>query len=351
MKKHSSATKVSVITAISMGACIAACILAINGFSNVALADISSTTQAPIATTTGFVMTSSGYVSFVSTTTNAVPDIAYALPQGAQWPAIKAVSAIVYDPVHNQVIYEKNADAVRSMASLVKLMTAAVADTLLNNSPRLMSQPIKIQESDNENIADINLKDGTSWSPEALLQYMLVGSSNKAAENIASDMIPRSSFISLMNFNARNMGLTNTLFNNPSGLPIVPKPTAKVPKPAQIEGGYTTARELAHMMWNIIQAHSALLGITRAATASFIAGKNNIVQVQNTNKLIDNLPIAYGKTGFTDEAGGNLAIVIQKNASSTPYVIVVLGSTEDDRFNDTAALATTTMSVPALWQQ
>jgi len=55
---------------------------------------------------------------------------------------------------------------------------------------------------------------------------------------------------------------------------------------------------------------------------------------QNTNRVIEDLPgFIAGKTGFSDLAGSNLAVVVD-NGFNRPFVIVVLGSTIDGRFND-----------------
>jgi D-alanyl-D-alanine carboxypeptidase len=75
---------------------------------------------------------------------------------------------------------------------------------------------------------------------------------------------------------------------------------------------------------------------TKSATSTVIT---------NTNTILKDFPIRFGKTGFTDNAGGNLAVVLQKDERSHPYVIVVMGSTQDKRFEDVSKLASTTLSL------
>ncbi len=273
------------------------------------------------------------------------------------WPEIQARSAFVFNPLTNQVLYAKNPDSVHPVASLLKIMTAATVDNLLNASPSLEKIKIKIPNAKNENLSDTLLKTGTTWEAKNLTEYMLIGSSNKAAEALASGLVPRSSFISLMNFYAKKMGLTHTFFRNPTGLTIGKTTVSNIAKPGvkasttetvgdlAIAGGVSTAREVAQMMWNVISENPNLLDITHFENAVFkVDGKDTVI-VNNTNKLLKNFPITFGKTGFTENAGGNLAIVMQKDARATPYIIVVLGSTIDKRFDDAAALASTTMKL------
>lgn len=256
------------------------------------------------------------------------------------WPEITATSAYVYDPIGNKVLYTKNPDEVRPIASLNKLMTAAVVDDLLNNSTHLR-KPIKVKASKDYNKADILLKQGSTWTVEDLMTYMLVGSSNKASETLASGLIPRESFMSLMNFTARQLGLLQTSFTNPSGITeekVVNKKKVLIPS------GQSTAKEVALMLWKIVETHPGLLEITQLKRVQFQNGIE-AVAVDNTNKILADYPILVGKTGFTEDAGGNLAVILQTSTTSRAYVIVVLGSTQEARFTDVAALASTTLMI------
>lgn len=259
------------------------------------------------------------------------------------WPQIRAQSAYVYDPMSNTVLYTKDSDTVRPIASLSKLMTAAVSDNIVKQSTSIANKTVKIIKFTDENKSDVTLKTGTSWRIDDLLKYMLIGSSNKASETLASEMIPRSSFISLMNFEARQLGLTNTHFYNPSGLTTT---TTILKKKVTNPGAVSTAKELAIMLWKIIEQHPGLLEITQLAGGTFSNGVETF-GIQNTNKLIKDLPIVVGKTGFTELAGGNLAVVLQKTTKSRAYVIVVLGSTEEDRFKDVVALSNVVLKIDA----
>ncbi len=254
------------------------------------------------------------------------------------WPSIKAPSAIVYDPVGNELIYQKNPHEKHGMASLVKVMTAAVVNEFLNMNPKLAEKQVKITSRTEQNAADRALVNDSSWYPEELVNYMLIGSSNKAAESLAANIIPRTSFISYMNFLAKQYGLASTTFYNESGLSL-PDSKTKKESPA----GVTTAKEMATLFWAVISQHPGLLDITAREKAEFSRGKT-LVEIKNTNRILHDFPIKFGKTGFTEFAGGNLAVVLQRDETSHPYIIVVLGSTEEERFSDMAKLASTTLA-------
>ncbi|MDQ5912092.1 MAG: hypothetical protein QG568_305 [Patescibacteria group bacterium] len=267
--------------------------------------------------------------------------------QVIQWPTIEAKSAFIYDPVGNVVIFEKNADTQRSMASLLKLMTAATVERILTQSPKLAEKQISILNTNNEAPADFALPAKSTWRPDPLVQIMLIGSSNKAAESLASGIIPRSSFMSLMNFNAKQMGLTQTYFRNPTGLTELGniKATSTAGR-LDVAAGVSTAREVAKLMWTIIAEHPGLLDITNKDSLTIPkANTSETTVVLNTNKTLNDFPIRFSKTGFTENSGGNLAVVLQKSETSHPYIIVVMGSTQEKRFEDVAKLASTTLAL------
>jgi D-alanyl-D-alanine carboxypeptidase len=253
------------------------------------------------------------------------------------WPDIVAQSAYIYDPVGNRYIYEKNADQIHPMASLVKVMTAAVADDFMNMNPKIAEKTIRIDSRLEYNQADRLLPNGSVWLPENLIRYMMIGSSNKAADTLSRNIIPQISFISYMNFKAKQFGLENTTFFNATGLSI-PSKDAGGPSNAS---GLTSAREMAQLLWKTVANHSHQLEVTRYSGVRFIdQGQNINIEIKNTNRsLVDNLPIRFGKTGYNEMAGGNLAVVLQRSETSHPFVIVIMGSTEQDRFTDLSKLA------------
>lgn len=295
----------------------------------------------------GFTNVSNAQVITNSTTTTV--QILTEAPS-INWPKIEAKSAFVYNPVSNTVIFEKDADTQRSTASLLKIMTAMTADNILAKNPKLEEKSITVVNMKEEAPSDFALPAKSKWSPDSLLKIMLLGSSNKAAETLASGLIPRSSFISLMNYNAKRLGLTKTYFRNPSGLTEPTKATITAGR-LDVAAGVSTAREMAKLMWAGIAENPGLLDITRSEALAIsnptvtLKGNATSTIIANTNKILKDFPIMFSKTGFTENSGGNLAVVMQKDELSQPYIIVVLGSTAEKRFEDVAKLASTTLLV------
>jgi D-alanyl-D-alanine carboxypeptidase len=152
----------------------------------------------------------------------------FAFSYTAQGVAVSARSAVVMEMETGAVLFEKNPDERLAMASTTKIMTAICA--IENRNP---GDVIEItEEMTNVEGSSIYLKAGERFTLEELLYGLMLESGNDAAVAIAiavSGDVP--SFVDLMNQTAHRLGLLNTAFQNPNGLPA--------------EGHYTTARELA----------------------------------------------------------------------------------------------------------
>lgn len=244
--------------------------------------------------------------------------------------SISAQAVYVYDLKEGRVIYEKNAHAQLPLASLAKLMTAFVADNTLSGNATL-SIPQKALDEEGDSGLIYNEK----WNLEELLNFTLITSSNDGAEALAISAgkeLPNNderytSFVSSMNNYAQTLGLTQTYFLNPTGLDVSTTQS----------GAYGSARDIAMLLSYILKTNPSLLEKTRYAVA-ITDSYNHEHSAENTNIIVSNIPgLIASKTGFTDLAGGNLAIVFDANIGH-PIVIVLLGSTKDDRFVDMLSL-------------
>lgn len=214
---------------------------------------------------------------------------------------LEAKSAYIYDVVKEKSIFELNPDAQLPLASLTKLMTAVVAK---ENIPEWLL---------------INMK-GEMWRINDLIDVMLISSSNDAAAAIA---LGSEDFISLMNKKSADLNLAQTYFLNATGLDLT----------NYLSGGYGSAKDVAELMDYLVKKHPSLLEITQ-----YDSLKINSRNFKNTNKLIEHLPGIIGsKTGFSDLAGGNLAVVFDIGLEH-PVIIVVMGSSEEGRFEDVKKL-------------
>jgi D-alanyl-D-alanine endopeptidase (penicillin-binding protein 7) len=254
-----------------------------------------------------------------------------------------AASVAVYDPQTKQFIYEKNSTEIRPLASVVKILTAIVAKDFVA-SQKYPTKIITLRAIDQNSRIDRSLKVNEKWNFNELLRFMLTTSSNTAAESLGGNIIPYSSFISLMNFKARNLGLNSFKIYNTSGLPIN-KIISK--KKVEAPGAIGSAKDVALLMATAYEKYPELIGYTNSYRDTFTSklnGKTVTRTATSTNELLAGHAenILGGKTGFTDASGGNISIVVK--TVHGPIIIVVLGSTVEGRFSDIASLASSTIS-------
>ena len=100
---------------------------------------------------------------------------------GALIPDVRAEAAIIYNPENGQVLYETNSQGTRSIASITKIMTAAV---FLENSPDL-SEEVVVQAADVRAASVTYLRAGYRLSKGDVLHLMLIASDNAAARVLA----------------------------------------------------------------------------------------------------------------------------------------------------------------------
>ncbi len=244
--------------------------------------------------------------------------------------SVIARSAIVYDISAKKVIYSKNPDDVLPLASLTKLLTMVTAVELL---PASTVVTIKKEFIDEE--GDSGLMLGEKWKLSDLVDYSLMVSSNDGASAIAAAAgafqsqsdpsgLTLGDFIASMNVEAKKIGMSNSKFFNVSGLDISKTQS----------GGYGSARDMATLLSYILESHSNILSATRYQSLSFTSLSKIRHSAQNTDTALMNIPAVLGsKTGYTELAGGNLAVAFDPGIGR-PIAVVVLGSTYDGRFSD-----------------
>lgn len=243
--------------------------------------------------------------------------------------SLQADAAIVFDVRDKQTLYANNADAPLPLASITKLLTALVAQGALSPDAQ-----VTIMESDLATEGDSGLVAGETWQLDALISFMLVTSSNDAATALkrAYEASTGGSFIVAMNTEAARLGMTRSQFANETGLDIDGR--------ASNTG---SARDAALLLASAISTISDALDPTRHEIFTFTSLSGIAHRVRNTNELADDIPWAVGaKTGFTDSAGGNLAVSFDASIGR-PVAIVVLGSSKEGRFSDVRALVDATL--------
>ena len=202
-----------------------------------------------------------------------------------------------------------NVEEVRSIASITKLFTAV---TVLNSDVNL-TQAVKVQGHSTSKFAT-----GMMVSRLELLRAMLISSDNRAAESLAhAHPGGMSKFISDVQCEIGNMGLTNTKIVEPTGL-----------SPMNISTVEDLSNFLFYMRNNIIIRSIAA---ERTHQTQIVKGKKRItVNLRNTNPAMftyDNILIS--KTGTTNAAGKCVAMLIERNG--TLFAVIVLGQKNGHR--------------------
>lgn len=245
---------------------------------------------------------------------------------------ISAKSAFVYDLSSRKVLYKKNELEQLPLASLTKLMMALTAIDLLPKDAKITIRNEFLSEE-----GDSGLLANESWKLSDLLDFSLVSSSNDGARSIASVIgatqlntkdydLGRKEFIRRMNIKAQDLGLANTYFVNESGLDI-----------GSASGGYGTARDVASLIEYIIKNKPEIVEATKYSKIT-VNSDSKKHSAKNTNNGIDEIPGAIlSKTGYTSMAGGNLAVAFDASMGK-PIIVVVLGSTQEERFEDVKTL-------------
>lgn len=237
---------------------------------------------------------------------------------------LEAAAAIVYDPENNEVLFAKNAYEPRPLASITKVMTALVANDL--RAAGKLTLPVTEEALQTE--GDSGLLRDEVWSISKLIDYTLVSSSNDGAAALAAAAGSSERFVELMNTKAQDLGLGSARFHNPTGLDLAPGQA----------GAYGSAFDVARLFAYILKTAPATLAATAASIRPVLSLNELIHVAQNTNDLAGRLPGLFaGKTGFTDAAGGNLAVAVDAGLNQ-PLIIVVLGSSEKGRFTDVEKL-------------
>jgi len=234
---------------------------------------------------------------------------------------ISGKAAIVYDLVTGETLYEKNSRSQLPLASLTKLLTVyAAAETLQEKSVVTISETALLLEGDS------GLSVGESFTFGDLARLALVASSNDGAAAIAetASIARATTGRNLLAGAASAMGLSQTYALNGTGLD----------ESTSVAGGYGSARDIALLSGALLTIAPDIARSTTEPSVTVRSREGKVHTLRGTNPGIVRVPNALlSKTGYTDLAGGNLAVVYDAGIGH-PIAIVVLGSTIDGRFSD-----------------
>jgi len=244
---------------------------------------------------------------------------------------LEAKAAIVYDLATGETLYERNANAQLPLASLTKLLTVYAAVSTFPPQT-LITIPTSVARVDAPRAFAI----GQQFTLADLSRLTLTASLNDGAAAIAEATAAqenRSQSLMLAGA-AASLGLSQTYAVNGSGLDVS----------TAISGGYGSARDLARLAGALVAKAPAIAGATTQEFAQATSAGGTSFKVKNTDPMIDTFPrLLLSKTGYTDLAGGNLALVFDSGIGH-PIAVVVLGSSQKARFTDGSALVSATLA-------
>ncbi len=224
-------------------------------------------------------------------------------------PNLRSASALVIDADGN-VIYGKDIDTVRPIASITKLMTAMV----ILDSGADLDEKITVIKADRDlvQLTGSRLEYGASLSRREMILLAIMSSENRAASALGRTWPGgMTKFVAQMNIKARQLGMTDSHFADPAGLSVE---------------NISTASDLAKM---VVAARDYAL-ITKASTTQRIEvhpyAKRGPLVYGNTNRLLKNKSwdISLSKTGYINEAGR--CLVMQATIEGEAVFIVLLDS-------------------------
>ncbi len=244
------------------------------------------------------------------------------------WPQasdISSAAAIIMETSTNTVLYSKNADQALYPASAVKIMTCLLA---LENSS--LDDQVTMTATGVSGVTDgganISSQLGEVFTMEQCLYAIMVASANDIALQVAEHISGSvDAFVQAMNTRAQELGCTNTVFTNPTGLPD--------------ENQHITARDMALIMETAMENDTFR---TIAATTSYTIPATNVSGgdrvLTNSFTMINNASDGYydacigGKEGYTEASGSTLVCEATKNNMNLVCVVLngASGVTDDE---------------------
>lgn len=227
-------------------------------------------------------------------------------------------SAILIERDTGTVLYEKNSDEQLPPASMTKIMTMLLIMEAIDQGKLKWDEKIRTSEyAASMGGSQIFLEPGEEMTTEEMLKGIAIGSGNDAsvamAERIAGS---EEAFVEMMNKKAKDLGLKNTSFKNPTGLPIGEH--------------YSTAYDMAIMAKELLK-YEDITKFTGTYESYLRENTDKKFWLVNTNRLVKFYPGVDGlKTGFTSEAKYCLTATAEKNGMRV--IAVVFGApTPKDR--------------------
>lgn len=221
---------------------------------------------------------------------------------------LRSNAALVWDTSTSEVLFEKESDAVRPIASISKLMTALV----VVEAHQDMSEVIEVTADDIDRLKHTSsrLQVGSRLTRDDMLHIALMSSENRAASALGRNYPGGlKAFVAAMNAKAKALGMLDTHYVEPTGLS---------------SRNVSSARDLAKLVIEA-QKHSLIREYSTNREYAVDPGGPSL-HYRNSNRLVTNpqWDIVLQKTGYISEAGR--CLVMQTMIKGRPIVMVLLDS-------------------------
>ena len=234
-------------------------------------------------------------------------------------------AAILAETETGAIIFEKNADERREVASITKLMTALLVLEAIERGDVNLSDQVQVSQNaaamkGSQALLDAN----AAYSLEDLLRTTIMASANDSAVALSEYLCgSEEAFVARMNARAQELGMTNTMYVNCTGYPK--------------EGQYTTARDVCTLCCEVAK-HPKYNEYSSVWIDKLTHPGGRVTDLTNTNRLVRFYDGCDGfKTGSTDAAKYCLAATVSKNGMR--LVAIVLGTpVSQTRFNEARAM-------------
>ncbi len=242
----------------------------------------------------------------------------------ADAPEITGEAAFFVEANTGQVLYSKNSQLKKPIASLTKIMTAIIAlDHKKYTDTFIVSKAAEEVEPD-----EMILIAGEKMTLEELLSGIFLVSANDAAEVLAENVTgDRAEFIQEMNTKAKMLGMNNTLFINPTGLE-----EDDPSEPTKLKERFSTAYDVALMSRYLIAKYPDVVKISSSPYIYLPKTENHQdYELYSGINLLTTYPGVLGlKTGYTPEAGLTLVTLAKKGNAEVIGVLLNCTSRRED---------------------
>lgn len=229
-------------------------------------------------------------------------------------------SAYLCDFDSGNCIYKMNESARLPIASVCKVMTLTLCFDAIRTGKLSLEDKITVSErASGMGGSQVFLQAGLSYPLSDLIKSIIVCSANDSCVAVSESVSgSEESFVARMNKRAEELGCTDTLFANCTGLPK--------------ETQYSCAKDVALMFSNLLN-NEEYFRYSKIWLEDFNHPDDRTTSITNTNKLVRRYSACDGgKTGFTNQAGFCLASTAKRDGMR--LISVVLGAnSSDDRFN------------------